>query len=335
VATTAVVAEILIAGLEAGAWVSLLVLAIFGSDWIDLAALDSWQALVTIVVLAAAYVLGILVDRAADSLHNALGEHWPPRPVDKPAGIPRMRMVVLREGGAISTFVDYQRSRLRVARATVANLLLVLPVAVWFFVKRTDVGWWTIAVAALIALSALLAELACRRIDHAYVTRLSDAYRLVKKIKRSDLAAAVPYKVTDDGKLQLLLVRTKGGKRWTFPKGHRKKKESLAEAAQREAREEAGVKGRVDERCLAEYAYPPGSRPGRTEDYRVAAFLLAVRAEALKRVGDDARRELAWVDADEARALLEERRQGDERRYAEEMKRVVDAAVEAIEQEIE
>jgi len=335
VATTAVVAEILIAGLGAGAWVSLLVLAIFGSDWIDLAALDSWQALVTIVVLAAAYVLGILVDRAADSLHNALGEHWPPRPVDKPAGIPRMRMVVLREGGAISTFVDYQRSRLRVARATVANLLLVLPVAVWFFVKRTDVGWWTIAVAALIALSALLAELACRRIDHAYVTRLSDAYRLVKKIKRSDLAAAVPYKVTDDGKLQLLLVRTKGGKRWTFPKGHRKKKESLAEAAQREAREEAGVKGRVDERCLAEYAYPPGSRPGRTEDYRVAAFLLAVRAEALKRVGDDARRELAWVDADEARALLEERRQGDERRYAEEMKRVVDAAVEAIEQEIE
>jgi 8-oxo-dGTP pyrophosphatase MutT (NUDIX family) len=335
VATTAVVAEILIAGLEASAWVSLLVLAIFGTDWIDLSALDSWQALVTIVVLAAAYVLGILVDRAADSLHNKLGDWRAPRPVDKPAGIPRMRMVVLREGGAISTFVDYQRSRLRVARATVLNLLLALPVAVGFLLARTDAGWWTAAAAALIAVSALLAELACRRIDYAYVTRLSDAYRLVKKIKRSDLAAAVPWKVTDGGKLELLLVRTRGGKRWTFPKGHRKKKESLAEAARREAREEAGVRGPIDERCLVEYAYPPGSRPGRTEDYRVAAFLLEVREDGLRREGDDASRALAWADPDEARALLEEGRQGDERRYADEMKRVVGAAVEAIEPEVE
>ena len=35
-ATTALVAELLIIGLEAAGWLALLVLTIFGSDWIDL-----------------------------------------------------------------------------------------------------------------------------------------------------------------------------------------------------------------------------------------------------------------------------------------------------------
>ncbi len=333
-ATTAIVAEILIVGLEAATWVSLLVLAIFGTGWIHLGALAHWEGLATIVVLAAAYVLGILVDRAADTAHGLLERRWPGPPVDKPAGISRMRMTVLSEGGAMSTFVDYQRSRLRIARATVLNLFVALPVLVVFLAVRTDLGWLTAVVAGLLALSVALAELAYRLIEFAYVNRLSDAYRLVKKLPKADLAAAVPYRLTDDGLLEFLFVRTKGGDRWTFPKGHRKRGETLPRTAAREACEEAGVKGRVEGKRLAGYLYPPGSRPGREEDYRVAAFLLEKRKEGLPRTGADAGREVVWKSAEEAGKLLEEGRTDKEQKYADEMKRVLDAALEVIEQRI-
>ena len=42
-------------------------------------------------------------------------------------------------------------------------------------------------------------------------------------------------------KNKLLLVKGSGGGKWSFPKGHRKEKESKLEGALREAREEAGI----------------------------------------------------------------------------------------------
>ena len=153
-ATTAVVAEILIVGLEAAAWISLLVFAAFGTDWVhrkDLETASHWVALETVVVLAVAYALGILIDRLADDAHGVLKRRFRGRPVKKPAKIPVMRMTVLHEGGAMSTFVDYQRSRFRIARATVLNLALLALAAIWFFPKQADLAWWwTALVVALI-----------------------------------------------------------------------------------------------------------------------------------------------------------------------------------------
>ena len=95
------------------------------------------------------------------------------------------------------------------------------------------------------------------------------------------------------------------------------------------------MKGRLDGKRLLQYPYPPGSRPGRKQDYNVAAFLLEVSKQGLERSGADARRELAWRSAEEARTLLEKGRDGDEQKYADAMKGAIDAAVEAIEQNIE
>jgi len=55
---------------------------------------------------------------------------------------------------------------------------------------------------------------------------------------------AIPFKITDDG-LYILFVTSKTRKRWIFPKGNLKAKESRKKACKREAFEEAGVKGRV------------------------------------------------------------------------------------------
>src|SRR4029453_15610996 len=134
---------------------------------------------------------------------------------------------------------DYQRSRLRIARATVLNLFIALPVVVVYLAVRTDAAWWIAAVAAVIALSVLLAELIFRLIEYAYVNRLSDAYRLLKSAPSADPPPRGPYELPCDAgghkELKFLLVRTKGGDMWTFPKGHRRKGETLTKAALREA----------------------------------------------------------------------------------------------------
>src|SRR3989442_933244 len=70
-------------------------------------------------------------------------------------------------------------------------------------------------------------------------------------------AAAICFRRTEGG-IELLLVRTKNGRGWTFPKGHVEPGETPAGAAAREAREEAGVRGRVATGPFTRYRYPDG-----------------------------------------------------------------------------
>src|SRR3954470_19459786 len=208
-----------------------------------------------------------------------------------------MRLRLLREGGDIAAYFEYQRSRVRVARSTALNALVAAPVSVFFLLRRTDAEVAAaLGVGAALLIMAALSEVACRRIEVAYLTRLSRAYRSSESTGsplRPDRAAALPYRRTSHG-VEFLVVRTTGKqRRWTFPKGHFEADEDamLAAAAAREAREEAGVEGRVDEEQLATYLYPSA---GGGDPLTVAAFLLDVTRDGLKRKGKDRGRELAW-----------------------------------------
>jgi 8-oxo-dGTP pyrophosphatase MutT (NUDIX family) len=323
VATTAIVSEILIAGLAALVWISMLLLTIFGTGWVDTSALDGWEALTTIFVLAAAYVLGIFIDRAADSGEKLLEVWWPEAEVAKP-GVGAMRMAVYGQGGDAAKFVEYQRSRLRVARSATLNLLIALPVTTVFLAVRTNLGAQVAIVALLLAVAVLLAHVAYRRIQVAYLKGLSNAYgEVTGRTVEVEVAAAVPYRRKE--RLEFLLVRTKGGrapKRWTFPKGHRKtqKDRSLAETAKREAREEAGIDGTVDDEELGTFPYP-----GDDGDDVVHAYLFRVEREGLPVKGKERRREPTWNAPEQARRLIAE---GDrEPNYARGMQAILEAAV--------
>ncbi len=121
----------------------------------------------------------------------------------------------------------------------------------------------------------------------------------------------------DDGGLAFGLVSTKDGARWTFPKGHRERGESLAATAAREAREEAGVVGRIDERRLLDYRYP--SRRG--GDDLVVAFLLHVTEDGAP---EETFRRKLWCGPEEAARRLAEAR---DPLQAGELERVLLAAV--------
>ncbi len=189
--TTAVFVEILIIGLEAGVWVALLLADLFGTDWIAPAALRGWEDAALVAGLATAYVFGIFVDRAADSTYGwILGTAWGRALAG--AGAPRSleghgnkRLYVMAKSDGIARFVDYQRSRLRIARATVFNVFLSLVFGLVFLIARVGAGTTRVLMAAIggIVLWIILLRLA-ERIARAADDRLQDAYELL----RSDTA---------------------------------------------------------------------------------------------------------------------------------------------------
>ena len=133
------------------------------------------------------------------------------------------------------------------------------------------------------------------------------------------MAAAVAYREGDDGP-EFLLVRTKGGRKWTFPKGHLKSGEEPWAAALREAGEEAGIGGEIDTVPVAEYDYPNTRRGG--GDIHVPAYLLRVTDQ---QPAGESFREPTWFSPARARERLAEG--GREARYAEEHARVLESAV--------
>jgi 8-oxo-dGTP pyrophosphatase MutT (NUDIX family) len=336
-ATTAVVAEILIVGLQAAAWLTLLLLTTFGSDWVDSQRLSDFAALTTLGVLAGAYVLGIVVDRAADSIFGSVQKKRLGRWVNRrfgessnerrrPADVATMRLTAMREGGALASFLEYQRSRLRVLRGTALNLGIGAPVLFAFLLRYGEP--WEAVVGAAFLLAGLAASVpAAERIRSAHLDRLSDAYGLIvppekgRKKKERKRVAAVTFGIVD-GKPRVLLVRTSDGDRWTFPKGKVEKGEGHADAARREAREEAGVAGELEEEPFAAYRYP--TKHG---DYEVTAYLLRADPHAALEPAEDVRTP-EWVSPDEARRRL---REGREQPYADEQERVLDEALARLE----
>ena len=85
--------------------------------------------------------------------------------------------------------------------------------------------------------------------------------------------AALCYRVRQ-GKVQVLLITSRGAKRWIVPKGWPMDAKTPGAAAAREAWEEAGVRGRVTGGCLGVYSYTKEMDDG--EMLPVVAMLLSL-----------------------------------------------------------
>ena len=126
---------------------------------------------------------------------------------------------------------------------------------------------------------------------------------------------------------EFLLIKTTGGDRWIFPKGATARRLSHSEAAEREALEEAGVAGAIEQEHFHLYLQPKGDDSrGRSavQEFVVKAFLLQVtHTEAPEEQG----RNPTWFSVDDARSALAV---GREEKYAAELRVVIDRAVERL-----
>ena len=126
--------------------------------------------------------------------------------------------------------------------------------------------------------------------------------------------------------VEFLLVNTNGGGKWTFPKGDPEPSMSHSQAAECEAWEEAGARGRIEPRHFHLYLHSKGVfwKPPGVREFVVKAFLLEVEQQGHP---DEPLRNPTWVSAAEAKKILAK---GREVKYAKEIQAVIDRALEQI-----
>jgi len=115
---------------------------------------------------------------------------------------------------------------------------------------------------------------------------------------KTDQVGALCVRRQHNGSCQVLLVTSRDTGRWIIPKGWKAKHLKDHEAAAREAREEAGVSGKVRSTPIGNYIYRKvDQRGGRS--LQVAVYLLRVRRERDHWREQDQRRR-AWFGVREA-----------------------------------
>ncbi len=135
--------------------------------------------------------------------------------------------------------------------------------------------------------------------------------------------AAVCYRRVGES-VEFLLVRTGSG-RWTFPKGTVERHLGPRESAVLEAREEAGVIGRVsNEHFTIYFQENRGAYSAAEREIAIAAFLMHVHEMTDPEEGH---RNPTWFRPQEAKRRLAMRRRA---KYQREFRRVVDDAVEML-----
>lgn len=111
-------------------------------------------------------------------------------------------------------------------------------------------------------------------------------------------SAVIPFRRSGQG-LEVLMVRSSSGRHWTLPKGIVEPGLSPAASARVEAREEAGVEGKVTDAPLGSYSY---AKWGATCD--VTVFGMEVTDVLPEAVREERHRRRIWVSPTEAALMI-------------------------------
>lgn len=117
--------------------------------------------------------------------------------------------------------------------------------------------------------------------------------------------AALPWRRTEAGEVEILLITSRETRRWVIPKGWPHRGLGPAASAAREAFEEAGVLGEVSRKPIGAYRYDKRLKSGRVQHVRVAVYAMRVVEErdAWPEMGE---REKQWARGDEAASRVTE-----------------------------
>ena len=117
--------------------------------------------------------------------------------------------------------------------------------------------------------------------------------------------AALPFRLLENGELQVMLITSRQTRRWLFPKGWPISRLKPPEVAAREAFEEAGLTGDVGRKAVVSYHYRKQISPEKSRRCVVKVYPLRVRRE-LDEWPEMAERQREWVSPAEAACRVAE-----------------------------
>ncbi len=126
----------------------------------------------------------------------------------------------------------------------------------------------------------------------------------MKKPGRTSQVAALPIDFGKDGQVYVLLVTSRETRRWVIPKGWPSPKLSDPKAEAREAREEAGVTGKINRKPVGTYTYRK-VLPNSVRLVEVSVYPLWVKKQR-KNWPEKAERARIWATFEEAAKLVRE-----------------------------
>lgn len=122
---------------------------------------------------------------------------------------------------------------------------------------------------------------------------------MMRRPERLQFAALCYRKTGDQSGVEILLITSRGTGRWVIPKGWPMNGKLAHAVAEREAYEEAGVKGKAEIKPLGTYSYRKGMDSGLEIPCKVQVHALKVSGFA-NNYKEKGQREMAWFSCEEA-----------------------------------
>ena len=125
-----------------------------------------------------------------------------------------------------------------------------------------------------------------------------------RKATPSPQYAALPYRRRGDGSIEVLLITSRQTRRWIIPKGWPAPGLAPHDSAKKEAMEEGGVVGRINERSIGFYHYTKLAVDAGVH-CKVEVFALEVE-EQLVSWPEEGQRHIQWFELQEASEVVQE-----------------------------
>ena len=195
--TTSIFVELVVIGLHTAIWIGLIILTFTGHQSLDPEKLFTLN--LALPILAITYILGILMDRASDMVLAAQDNRL--RSQNDFRGLPSfvsMRFYILSKSSDVYEQLEYTRSRLRIARASVLNFAFTTVAAalfIWFQIGRALTAESRVIVCIAAALvGALLTWISYQSwtvLSHTYTKNTIRAYTVLRDEAEKDKAQAI------------------------------------------------------------------------------------------------------------------------------------------------
>jgi 8-oxo-dGTP pyrophosphatase MutT (NUDIX family) len=133
----------------------------------------------------------------------------------------------------------------------------------------------------------------------------SDLKLMLQRPPRQQFAAICHRTKKKTGDLEVLLITSRDTGRWVIPKGWHMPGKQPHAIAEREAFEEAGIKGKASLEPIGYYTYMKKMRGGHKVPTRVQVHALEVK-NLMKEFPEKGTRRLEWVSCEEAASRVDE-----------------------------